>query len=63
MTLHHIRTQAHAANRDIATANERAAVVAFLRRHADQMCDDDRADAADVLRAAAVCIDAGDHRR
>lgn len=63
MTLHHITAQAHAANRDLATLAERDAAVAFLRRQADQMCSDDRADAADVLRAAALCIDAGDHRR
>ena len=62
MTLHNITTQAHAANRDLAAAAERDAVVFFVRRQADLMANDD-ANAADVLRALAVCIEAGDHRR
>lgn len=54
--------QAHAASRDLAAAAERDAVVFFLRRQADLMVGDD-ANAADVLRALAKCIEAGDHRQ
>ena len=49
-------------NRDLAAGAERDAVVFFLRRQADLMVGDD-ANAADLLRALAVCIEAGDHRR
>ena len=49
-------------NRDLAADAERDAVVFFLRSQADLMVADD-ANAADLLRALAVCIEAGDHRR
>ena len=58
----HLVTRAYEANRDLAAGAERDAVVEFLRRQADLMVADD-ANAADVLRALAVCIEAGDHRR
>ena len=58
----HLVTRAYEANRNLAADAERDAVVFFLRRQADLMVGDD-ANAADVLRALAVCIEAGDHRR
>ena len=63
MTHPHLVTRAYEANRNLAAAEERDAVVAFLRRQADLMNLDDRAEAFDVLQAAALCIDAGDHLR
>ena len=58
----HLVTRAYEANRNLAADAERDAVVFFLRRQADLTLVDD-ANAADVLRALAVCIEAGDHRR
>lgn len=63
MTHPHLVTRAYDANRNLAAAAERDAVVAFLRRQADLMNLDDRAEAVDLLRAAAACIEAGDHLR
>ena len=42
---------------------ERQFVVAFIRAEIVRLDDDDRADAAELLRALAMSIEAGDHRR
>ena len=58
----HLVTRAFESNRHLAAAAERDAVVAFLRRQGDQLALE-APSAADLLRAAALCIEAGDHRR
>ena len=66
MTLPNIFATAHAANRNLAAAAERDAIVAFLRREAEYRYefDDERNEfAADLIAALAVCIEAGDHLR
>ena len=51
-------------NRDLAAAEERAAVVAFINREVARLAEtDDEHHTGNVLRALAMCIDAGDHRR
>lgn len=58
----HLVTRAFEANRNLAAAEERDAVVAFLRRQSNQLALE-APSTADLLRAAAMCIEAGDHRR
>ena len=62
MTAHnnHLLSEgAYRVNRDAAARAERDAVVAFLRSQAAQSSDD----TADVLRIAALVIEAGGHLR
>ena len=56
---HTLSQGALAVARESAARDERAAVVAFLRRQAAQASDD----AADLLRVAALVIENGDHHR
>ena len=58
----HLVTRAFEANRNLAAAAERDATVAFLRRQSDLMSLENP-NAAAVLRALALCIEHGDHRR
>ena len=58
---HLLAEGAHRVNRDLATLAERDAVGAFLRRQSNQLALE-APSAADLLRAAAMCIEAGDHR-
>ena len=59
---HLLAEGAYRVNRDAAARAEREAVVAFLRRQGDQLALE-APSAAELLRALAVCIEAGDHLR
>ena len=58
----HLLSQgAHAVARESAARDERAAVVALLRREADY--GQQGTSAPDLLRVVAACIENGDHHR
>ena len=60
----HLVTRAYDANRNLAAAAERDAIVAFINREVARLAEtDDEHHTGNVLRALAMCIEAGDHRR